>query len=59
MKRYMLFAYDGYYPQGGASDILKCFNDINDAKDLWEKSSFEFGEVVDLTTELVVLTFGY
>lgn len=54
MKRYLVFAYESYYPGGGWSDFSKSFNDcleaIAHADSLVPKSSGGV-EVIDLETE--------
>ncbi len=35
--RYIVFAFDRYYPQGGADDIKFCTSDVDEAHDLYRE----------------------
>lgn len=62
MKRYLVFAFDNYYPSGGWSDMRGAFDDLQDARKLKQEilshssSWFNGGpyydnaEIVDLET---------
>lgn len=56
MKRYLLFAYDDYYPSGGWNDFKGSFDSVEEAKS--NIGSYECGEIVDSQTEKEV-TYYY
>lgn len=54
MKRYLVFAYESYYPGGGWSDFSKSFADRDEAiahADTLHPKSSGGVEVIDLETE--------
>jgi hypothetical protein len=56
MKKYVVFAYDEYYPGGGMTDLVGSFDDLDEAKGV--KCSlgddYDYIEVVDRDTWEVV-----
>jgi len=55
IKRYLLFAFDEYYPNGGWNDLKGSFSTIEEAKEyiikLWKKGDrHQTYQVVDLNT---------
>lgn len=56
MNKYVVFAYDSYYPGGGMSDIVGSFDDIESAKAVrWSHGDeYDYIEVVDRDTWEVV-----
>jgi hypothetical protein len=53
MKRYALFAFEGYYPNGGWSDFIGSFETQEEAKNA-RPERMEYFQVVDLTTGQIV-----
>lgn len=53
-KRYLVFGYEQYHPQGGLDDCLKDFDDFEEAKNAAKDGSHEFGYVFDRRTGFVV-----
>jgi outer membrane protein assembly factor BamB len=53
----IVFAMDGRQDAGRASASLKCI-DIGQQKVLWEESGFDYGSLIRVNTELLVLTCG-
>lgn len=64
MKRFLVFAYDSYYPGGGWGDFQKSFDTLEAAKAFAEtlkrpksrsaprcEQQWDFADVVDLETE--------
>lgn len=50
-KRYLIFAYDAYYPAGGWSDFKEAFDDYPSALEFADKLQYSDGiELVDLET---------
>jgi hypothetical protein len=49
MKRYLLFAYDHYYPQGGMDDCIAIFNSFEECmKELkGYYSSYDYYQILD------------
>lgn len=54
MKRFILFAGDFYYPQGGMDDFVDSENTLKEAKELSE--GYEWAHVLDIETGSVVWT---
>lgn len=53
MKKYILFAYDKCYPQGGLDDVIDSFDTLDEAvKESTEgkRKHYDFHEVVDRDT---------
>lgn len=51
MKRYLLFAYNTYYPSGGVNDLLGDFDHLHEARaHLDGLSPFDHVEALDITT---------
>ena len=49
MKRFLVFTFDQYYPNGGWEDFQESFETLEAAKNfLINKSNFDFYQVVDL-----------
>lgn len=59
MKRYIVFAYDAYYPSGGVGDIVGDTDNIEECKKIFESAQCELGQVLDTLTGETVLEFGY
>ena len=65
MKRYMLFAYAGYYPSGGWNDFRGSFDSVDEALvalkslDREEYSRAEFWHIIDSETLEYVEHKGY
>ena len=47
MNRYLLFAYDQYYPRGGMDDCVFMSNDWNEIYDRWKKLNQDHSHVYD------------
>ncbi len=48
MKRYWVFAWSNYYPNGGLNDLYLCTDDLDEAqKELARKTKNHNNEVVD------------
>ena len=49
MKKYLLFAYDKYYPAGGFNDLFNAYNNEDEANEvarqLIESQSFDYAYV--------------
>jgi len=54
MKRFLLFAYDDYYPSGGWSDYEGSFDTAEEAMAHKTRYDTDNAEVVDAETERVV-----
>lgn len=62
MKRYMIFAGEGYYPDGGWNDFVNDADDRNDAWDIMDfrleelrkKTSSVWAHIVDTETKTIV-----
>lgn len=48
MKRYLVFDYDMYYPQGGTGDFIGQFDDPEEARSF--KASAQFRDILDIQT---------
>jgi hypothetical protein len=64
MKRFLVFAYDHYYPSGGWKDFQDSFDDekeaIGKATSLKETKTFDHAHVIDSKTgEAVFDLFSY
>jgi hypothetical protein len=57
--RYLVFAYDGYYPSGGSGDVIGKSNNIDECETIYKEHYGEFGEVLDLDTGEFILQFGF
>ncbi|MFM7037067.1 MAG: PQQ-binding-like beta-propeller repeat protein [Planctomycetaceae bacterium] len=53
----VLFAIDGRQDAGSGSATLKCI-DVNSWKVLWEEPSFDYGSLLRVNDELLILTCG-
>lgn len=47
MKRYMIFAYDHYYPSGGMSDFQTSVDTIEEVRD-WSSLNGDTWDVIDI-----------
>ena len=57
MKRYLIFAFDAYYPNGGCGDVRGASDDLEEAKEIALRGSFcgcGYAHILDLTTMQVV-----
>lgn len=54
MKRYLLFAGDDYYPQGGMSDFVDSFNTPQEAYDSYAPKYNAWYQIVDYQTLEVI-----
>lgn len=66
MNTYILFAYDQYYPGGGAGDCLKVFTAATDAeaiavaRDTIGSRHYDYTDLVRVTeTELVTVEYDF
>lgn len=50
MKRYLLFAYYQYYPDGGFKDFQGSFDTIHEAMDAFTASGKDHCEIIDNVT---------
>jgi hypothetical protein len=55
MERYLLFAYDDYYPNGGWNDFQGSFDSVQDALDSALETDCERYEVVHKATQVIVI----
>ncbi len=55
MKRYLVFCYGDYYPNGGWNDLVGKFDSLEEAIARAKESESENREVVDLVTDEVTL----
>lgn len=53
MKRYLVFAYDVYYPSGGWNDFQGSFGTLEEAREKAQelKEQNDFVEIIDLEAE--------
>lgn len=56
--RYMAFAFDQYYPEGGTHDLIGSVRTIEEAKVLIERMGLDFGHIFDLDTMAIVATWS-
>ena len=49
-KRYMLFSYEQYFPQGPKYDFAGMYNTIEEAKAEAKKRNDDYADVLDLDT---------
>lgn len=54
MNRYLLFAFDSYYPQGGWEDFVESFDTLEDALEAGGLLERDYIQVVDSDTGEVV-----
>ena len=53
MYRFLLFSYEGYYPNGGVGDLCISFNTVKELEDNYlknERSLYEYIDVFDNKT---------
>ncbi len=48
MKRYIVFAYDRYYPAGGLNDVKGTFDTYAEAAQFVDGLDYDYIEVVDM-----------
>ena len=46
-KRYLVFGYDRYYPNGGMSDCIGSFDTIEEAKNAVREDNPDFWDIYD------------
>lgn len=46
-KRFMLFAYDNYYPSGGQTDVLGSFDTLEEARNRTYAKEYQYFEIFD------------
>lgn len=51
MERYLLFAFDQYYPRGGWDDFRGSFKTLEEAMEAWDDMTRDWGQIVDIETE--------
>jgi hypothetical protein len=54
LKKYLVFAYDNYYPGGGWNDLLFSYDNFDEAKEALKVNLLDNHEIVDSTTGEVV-----
>ena len=54
MKRYLVFTYDCYYPQGGWNDFRASFETLEEARKFCADSRRDYKEIIDSETGLSV-----
>ncbi len=55
-KRYIVFGFDKYYPDGGMRDVLHSYDLKQDAIECANIAEFEFVQVFDRVEGLVIFT---
>jgi len=55
-KRFLVFGFDYYYPEGGLSDVLATYDTIEECKKLTRKKEFKHYQVYDRAEGVVVFT---
>ncbi len=58
LKRFLMFAFDTYYPGGGWEDFKGSFSDLEEAEAWLEDEHKQNGMIVDSETGKSVVTFG-
>jgi hypothetical protein len=53
-KRFMLFAYEVYYPAGGVGDCITSFNTLEDAIAAAKQDSSDVKNILDLDERRIV-----
>lgn len=59
MKKYIVFAGEAYYPLPGMGDFYGTFDTVEDAKKDLEENSFDWYQVVEHSTMIIVESFGW
>lgn len=62
MYRFLLFSYEGYYPNGGVGDLCISFNTVKELEDNYlknERSLYEYIDVFDTKTGRTVNKSDY
>lgn len=54
MERYLLFAWDQYYPSGGFHDLVGDYESEELARAQWDNLTADYGQIVDITTGRIV-----
>lgn len=49
-KKYILFCYETYHPEGGLNDIHNSYNTLEEAVEILEKMEQDYREIVDRDT---------
>ena len=61
MKRFLLFAGDSYYPEGGANDFKCSFETVSDEIEAHDPNEFKYNggwaNIFDLEEEVIVKKF--
>lgn len=47
MKRYLLFAWDQYYPSGGWNDFIGCFDSFEEAQQFLSNINCDEWQIID------------
>lgn len=47
LKRYLLFAFNDYYPAGGWDDFVESFDTIDEAKSMFMTTNKDLGHIFD------------
>lgn len=63
MHRYMVFAWDAYYPRGGMEDFVNSYSDLEHARKTLtealtedeERSAKDWGHIYDLATQRIIV----
>jgi hypothetical protein len=50
MERYLLFAWDQYYPSGGFNDLVSDYESEELARAAWDERRDDWGQIVDTLT---------
>lgn len=62
MKRFLLFAGEDYYPQGGANDLIGAFDSVDEAKAAHDPNKFNYdggwANILDVGTLVIACWFG-
>lgn len=59
MKRYMIFAFDGFYPAGGIDDLqmfVESLEKVSDFVDNFDKVDYKYYQVFDVVTGEILET---
>ena len=48
MYRFLLFSYEGYYPNGGVGDLCISFNTVKELEDNYLKNERSLSEYIDV-----------
>lgn len=54
-KRFLVFGYDTYYPNGGMNDCINSFDTIEDAKkEIFSNLKFDYYEIFDRIEGVII-----